>query len=459
MTPQDPALNFEFDLFVIGGGSGGVRAARQAAARGARVALAEAHALGGTCVNVGCIPKKIYSYAASLGSAVRFAAGYGWNCHIEGFDWEHLKRQRTAEVTRLNGVYGRLLAGSEVALFQGWARIVGPHTVKVNDRLVSARHILLAPGATPVKPDMPGVEHCITSDQIFDLPRLPKRMVVVGSGYIACEFASIFSGLGVEIDLLYRRDRLLADFDAEAAAFLATELQRAGVRLHPHTSIDSVSEHAGQKRVSSRDGREFSADEVLLAIGRAPNIHALGLDGVGIRLSAQGAILVDQDFRTSVPSIRAVGDAIARAQLTPVALAEGMEVVDILFPGPHDRRRVPYHCIPTAIFTDPALACCGLTEEQAREKHGKVVIYKTDFRTLKATIAGDGGRTFMKLIVAPESDLVLGLHMVGQDAGEIVQGFAVAIQKGVTKQEFDATVGIHPTVAEEFVTMRQPSAS
>jgi glutathione reductase (NADPH) len=453
---------FDCDLLVVGGGSGGVRAARMAAQRGARVLLAEAAALGGTCVNVGCIPKKLYSYAAHFAQDFQDAAGFGWDLGPVRFDWQRLKANRAAEIGRLNGVYTHLLAGAGVEVVRGWATLSDPHTVQVQTthgrRRFRARHILIATGGTPTVPAFPGREHVLTSDSMFDLPTFPRRLVVAGGGYIACEFASIFRGLGAEVTQLHRGDQVLRGFDADIRSFLAQETRKNGVDLRLGIEVAAVSAHpAGGLRVELSDGSSLPADTVLFATGRVPNASGLGLEAAGVRQRADGAIEVDERFRTCVPSIFAIGDVTARLQLTPVALAEAMVVVDQL--RGNGERRMDYELVPTAVFTHPNIGTVGLTEEQARKRYGAVRIFRSEFKPLKHTLSGHGERTLMKLVVDAASDRVVGLHMVGAEAGEIVQGFAVAMKAGATKAVFDATIGIHPTAAEEFVTMREPAAS
>lgn len=451
---------FDCDLFVIGGGSGGVRAARMAAQRGARVVLAEAAALGGTCVNVGCIPKKLYSYAAHFADDFRDAAGFGWDVPAPRFDWQRLKKNRAHEIARLNTVYEHLLRTAGVELLRGWATLADRHTVQVQTaggvRRVTARHILVATGGTPTVPQIRGREHVLTSDHMFDLEPFPRRLVVVGGGYIACEFASIFNGLGAQVTQLYRGQQVLRGFDDELRAFLAQEMRKHGVALHTSADVVAVEQHRDELAVTLADGQVHAADAVLYATGRSPNVTGLGLDALGVRQAASGAIEVDEQFRSSVPSILAVGDVTARLQLTPVALAEAMVVADQLFGS--GERRMSHEGVPTAVFTHPNLATVGLTEQQARDRHGAVRIFRSDFRALKHTLGGSDERTLMKLVVDAATDRVVGLHMAGADAGEIVQGFAVAMKAGATKAQFDATLGIHPTAAEEFVTMREPVA-
>ncbi|CAN5883257.1 glutathione-disulfide reductase [soil metagenome] len=448
---------YDFDLFVIGGGSGGVRAGRMAAQRGARVALAEAAELGGTCVNVGCIPKKLYSYAAGYAEAFAEASGFGWTLpEAPRFDWSHLKSQRAAEIKRLNGVYASLLKTANVTLLNGWAQLIDGHTVDVDGTRYTAKNLLIATGGTPWVPKLPGREHVLTSDAMFDLDPFPKRLLVVGGGYIACEFASIFNGLGAQVTHIHRRAHLLSGFDDDVRQFLAGEMRKAGVDIRLSNEVDSISRGPEGLHVMLSRGTTIEVDTVLFATGRVPNTQALGLDAAGVEVDEDGAIAVDAHYKTSVPSIYAIGDGSTSVQLTPVALAEAMVVVDSLFGDA--KRKLDYEFIPTAVFTHPNIGTCGYSESEARAKFGKVTIFCSEFKALRHTLSASTERTFMKLVVDKASDRVVGLHLVGPDAGEVVQGFAVAMRAGATKAMFDSTIGIHPTVAEEFVTMREPVA-
>ncbi|MDM0106904.1 glutathione-disulfide reductase [Variovorax sp. J22R24] len=446
---------FDFDLFVIGGGSGGVRAARMAAQRGARVALAECAELGGTCVNVGCIPKKLYSYAAGYAESFGEAAGYGWDVGETRFDWARLKLNRAREITRLNGVYRSLLEAAGVQLIQGWAQLTDAHTVQVGKKRHTAQYVLIATGGMPFVPDIAGREHGVVSDAMFDLDPFPKRLLVVGGGYIACEFASIFNGLGAEVTQVQRSAHLLNEFDEDLRQFLANEMTRTGIDIRFNAEITMVTrlESGGLCALLSR-GQRVEADTILFATGRVPNTAGMGLEAAGVELDERGGVVVDSHYRSSVPSVYAVGDVSSRQQLTPVALAEAMRVVDTLFG--QGKRQLDYEYTPTAVFTHPNIGTCGYTEAEARVKFGKVTIFSSEFRALHHTLSESKERVFMKLVVDKASDRVVGLHMVGPDAGEIVQGFAVAMRCGATKAVFDSTIGIHPTVAEEFVTMREP---
>jgi glutathione reductase (NADPH) len=452
---------FDFDLLVVGGGSGGVRAARFAAQRGARVAAVEAAAMGGTCVNVGCIPKKLYSYAGHYAQTFREAAGYGWHVGETTFDWDTLKANRAQEIGRLNGIYNDLLTGAGVRVITGWATLADAHTVKVGTQSFTAKTLLLATGGTPYVPDIAGREHVVTSDQMFDLTPFPRKLIVVGGGYIACEFASIFHGLGADVTLVPRGGRLLAAFDQDISRFVEQELRKVGIHVRLNATVEQVApEHGADHalRVTLAPGEMLPADAILFATGRTPNTAGLGLEAAGVKLDPKGAVVVDEHYRSSAPSIYAVGDVSTRVQLTPVAAAEAMALVDhLLGPLPGRKARsVGYEFIPTAVFTHPSVGTVGYTEAAARAKFGRVTIFRTEFKALKHTLSGMAERTLMKLVVDTASDRVVGVHMVGPDAGEIVQGFAVALQAGATKAQFDSTIGIHPTVAEEFVTMREP---
>ena len=446
----------EFDLFVIGAGSGGVRASRMAAQRGARVAVAEDAPLGGTCVNLGCIPKKLYAYASHFAEAFEESHGFGWSGPAPSFDWNLLKANRAREISRLNGIYVKLLLDAGVTVLDGRARVVGANEVEVNGRVYRAANILVATGGRPVVPVLPGHELAITSNEVFDLAEFPRRLVVVGGGYIACEFASIFRGLGAQVTQLYRGEQVLRGFDDDVRNFLAAEVRKKGVDLRTNADVERIERDAGGLTLALRDGSTLAADAVLYATGRSPNTAGLGLGDIGVALSPNGAVIVDAHYATNVAGVHALGDVIDRVQLTPVALAEAMALVDRLFG--QGLRSVDYELIPTAVFTHPNIGTVGLSEAAARERCGAVRIFRTDFKPLKHTLSGSTERTLMKLVVDAASDRVVGLHMVGADAGETVQGFAVAMKAGATKAQFDATVGIHPTAAEEFVTLREPVA-
>jgi glutathione reductase (NADPH) len=453
--------DFDFDLFVIGGGSGGVRAARMAAQRGVRVALAEVGGtamLGGTCVNVGCIPKKLYSYAAHFHESFEESHGFGWEGAAPTLNWATLKTNRKKEISRLNGVYLQLLHGAGVKVINGFARLVDGHAVEINGQQHTAKNILVATGGTPSVPAIPGREHVVTSNDMFDLHPFPKRLLVVGGGYIACEFASIFNGLGSRVTQLYRGEQVLRGFDGDVRHFIAAELGKTGVDLRLNDDVGSITKSDGGLQITLASGGSLAADVVLYATGRVPNVKGMGLEQVGVAQGKDGAIVVNDDYQTSVPSIFALGDVTARVQLTPVALGEAMVLVDFLF-GPQagkPRRGMSYQFIPTAVFTHPNIGTVGYSEEEAGKKFGGVTVFKSEFKALKHTLSGSSERTLMKLVVETATDRVVGLHMVGPDAGEVVQGFAVAMKAGATKAVFDSTIGIHPTAAEEFVTMREP---
>jgi glutathione reductase (NADPH) len=448
---------FDYDLYTIGAGSGGVRASRFSANFGARVAIAEERYLGGTCVNVGCIPKKLLSYAAHYHEDIEDAAGYGWQIGERKFDWGTLIENKDREIARLNGIYERLLTGSGVTIHKARATIVDPHTVEVEGRRVTAKHILVATGGWPVTPDIPGFEHSVTSNECFYLKSLPRRIAVLGGGYIAVEFASIFKGLGSAVTVIHRSTPILREFDADIGMTLAAEMAKKGVHFRSKVTVTKVEKReAGDLCITLSDGSSVVCDLLLNATGRKPHTAGLGLEAAGVQLGKNGEILVDEVFQTSVPSIHAIGDAIDRMHLTPVALAEGMVVADRLFN--EGRRSMSYENVPTAIFSHPNAATVGLSEAQAREKFGDVKIFRSSFKALKHTLTRNEERVMMKLVVDTKTDRVLGAHMVGPDAGEIIQGFAVALNCGATKAQVDATIGIHPTMAEEFVTMREPVA-
>lgn len=470
MSTQNPNPNFDFDIFVIGGGSGGVRAARMAGARGAKVAIAEGAKMGGTCVNVGCIPKKLYSFAAHYGDGFHEAAGYGWEIKDNPkLNWETLKSNRAKEITRLNSIYDGLMEKAQVAHFQGWASFKDAHTVEVKSpngqiQTFSAKNIIIATGGKPALPDFEGAQWVISSDDIFDLPTFPQNLVILGSGYIGCEMASIFHGLGAHVDLVFRGTEVLRGFDEEVRQFTGAQMRNFGIQMHTENDIVRV-EKTTQNRfnVTLKNGQTLTADAVLAATGRAPNVQGLNLDKIGVIQKPNGAIVVNEDFQTQIPHIYAVGDVIDRKALTPVALGEAMALVDILLGAPDGKspRKMSYDNIATAVFTHPNIGTVGLSEEQAREfaakNNGGIRVYRSDFRSLKHTLSGSSERTLVKMIVDDKTDRVLGLHMVGENAGEIIQGFAVAVQCGATKAQFDTTIGIHPTTAEEFVTLRDIS--
>jgi glutathione reductase (NADPH) len=449
---NDPS--YDVDLFVIGGGSGGVRAARVAAGFGARVALAESRDLGGTCVNLGCVPKKMLVYGASYADDFEHASSYGWTVADPQFSWPTLLHNKNREIARLNGIYARLLAESKVRVIKAHARLLDAHTVEIAGERIRAAHILLATGGTPYVPAIPGSEHAITSDAAFHLPQLPKRVVVAGGGYIAVEFASIFHGLGAQVVQLYRGDLFLRGFDDSVRTHLREQLTLHGLDLRFNLTITRINKLVdGSLDLELSDGSRLQTDCLLFAKGRRPIVDGLGLENTRVALDARGYIAVDERYVTGEPSISAVGDVIGRVQLTPVALAEGTAVARRLF-KPEAYKALDYHLIPTAVFSLPNIGTVGLSEQQAIEHGHRIRIFESRFRSLKMTLTESTAQTLLKLVVDADNDRVLGVHMVGPDAGEIVQGFAVALKAGATKQVFDDTIGIHPTTAEELVTMR-----
>ncbi len=450
--------SYDYDLFVIGAGSGGVRTARMAAAEGVKVAIAEQSKPGGTCVNLGCVPKKLYVHAAEYGAAYLQASGFGWQSPVPLFDWPTLRDNKSETITKLNNLYTEMLVNSGAELIKGHARIIDPHRVEVNGNEYSAERILLATGGRPFIPDFPGNEHVLSSDQIFDLERLPKRMLIVGGGYIATEFAGIFHGLGVEVTQIYRGDLFLRGFDREVREFVAEQMRNKRINLLFNSDVQSV-EHIGKSIYTATltNRSVIEADCILYATGRVPNTTGLGLENLVIEQSSNGAVKVNEFYQTSVPSIYALGDLIDRMQLTPVALAEGMTLVKHLYQDGSDP--LDYDLIPTAVFSQPNIGTVGLTEEEALEQYPAIDVYTTNFRSLKHALSGSGERVLMKLLVDPKTDKVVGAHMAGEAAGETIQGIAVALKAGATKAIFDKTIGIHPTSAEEFVTMRSKTRS
>jgi len=447
---------YDYDLFVIGAGSGGVRAARMAAASGARVAIAEHDRFGGTCVIRGCVPKKLLSYAAGFHEAFEDARAYGWRSEVPAFDWHTLIHNKDQEIDRLEGIYQKLLANAHVDVYRGRAWLVDAHTLSIDgETMVTAARILIAVGGHGVVPDIPGHEHGFTSREAFHLPELPRRIVIVGGGYIAVEFASIFSGLGAEVMQLYRRDRILRGFDGDVRETVSDELRKKGVDLRTNANparIDRASD--GALIVTLEDGEAVETDAVMFATGRRPNTTGLGLEHAGVELAHDGSIAVDAYSRTNIEHIYAVGDVTNRIQLTPVAIEEAMAFVDTCFHG--KPRAMDYRNVPSAVFTHPPVGTVGLTEETALQAGHRLDIYRAVFRPMKHTLTDRDEKTMMKLVVDHDTQVVLGVHMVGEDAPEIVQGMGVALKAGATKATFDATVGIHPTSAEEFVTMRSP---
>ena len=445
--------HFDYDLLVIGAGSGGVRAARKSAEFGAKVAVVEEAALGGTCVNVGCIPKKLYVYASEYAAAWRESAGFGWRAEDVCFDWNTLRDNKTNEIARLNAIYARLLEAPGVDIIEGHGALAGPQEVVVGKSRYRAEKILLATGTWPAMPDIPGIELALTSNEIFDLERFPERLLIVGGGYIATEFASIFSGLGANVVQSYRGELFLRGFDHDIRQFLAEEMRKAGVDLRFNHRVTALESKPGSVLAHLSDGTE-PFDAVLYATGRRPNIAQLGLEHTEVTSSEAGYIEVDATFQTAEPSIFALGDMTGGWELTPVAIGEAMAFAQTQFGG--QAQTMDYHAIPTAVFSQPPIGTVGLTEEESVAAGHQVTIFESTFRPLKHTVSGSQERTMMKLVVDADSDRVLGAHMVGADAGEICQGLGIALKMGATKADFDRTVGIHPTAAEEFVTMRTP---
>jgi len=449
-------MTYDFDLFVIGAGSGGVRAARFAAGFGARVAVAESRYLGGTCVNVGCVPKKLLVYGSHFADDFEQAEGFGWTAGKAQFDWEKLISNKNREIERLNGIYRKLLVNSGVTLLEGHARLADAHHVEINGQRFSAERILIATGGWPQIPEIPGREHAITSNEAFFLKQLPKRVLVVGGGYIAVEFAGIFNGLGADTTLLYRGDLFLRGFDKSVRTHLVEELTKRGLQLQFNTDIVRIDKQSDSSLLATlNDGRQLEADSIFYATGRRPMLDNLGLENTRVELNERGYIDVNDNFETHEPSILALGDVIGRVQLTPVATAEGMAVARRLF-KPEQYRPVDYRHIPTAVFSQPNIGTVGLTEEQALENGHEVVVFESRFKPMKLTLTESSEQTLMKLVVDARTDRVLGAHMVGPDAGDIIQGLAIALKAGATKRLFDETIGVHPTSAEEFVTLRTP---
>lgn len=443
-----------YDLFVIGGGSGGVACARASAALGAKVGLAEVDRLGGTCVNRGCVPKKFLVYASHAGEEMCNATSLGWNCDHVQFTWSRLRDSVQAELRRLNGIYEGLLENFNVNVYRGHARFIDPRTVEVAGKTVTADRFMIATGGAPFVPDIPGKEHVLVSDDAFVLETLPRSLAIVGGGYIAQEFAGIFHGLGVDVTLVARCARLLRGFDADLAEHLRAEQVKKGIKIQCATHVQRVGKTDGGYRLECEECDSQTFEQVLFATGRSPNVAGLGLEEIGVQLGDNGAIRVDDQMQTTAPNIYAIGDVTDRVNLTPVAIHEGRIFAANHFGGAD--RQMDYDLIPTTIFSQPPLGTVGLTEAQARERYGKVTIFRSVFRPMKYALGQINEKTMMKLVVDGETDKVLGAHMVGPDAAEILQGFAVALKAGATKADFDRTVGIHPSSAEEFVTMREP---
>lgn len=446
-----------FDLLVIGGGSGGVRCARTAARLGARVACVEGRFWGGTCVNVGCVPKKLYVIASEFGDAHLQAQGFGWNALPWELDWTQLHNKVNAEVNRLSGIYDKLLDNAGVTRLWGQARLLGPNAVEVNGQRFTARNIVIATGAKPVIPDIPGKELALDSDGFFAIQEKPRSAIVIGGGYIAVELAGVLAGTGAATSLLYRGECVLRGFDNDVRTHVQTCMKNRGVNVLTHTQVASLRMRDGQREVLLKSGETLLADVVIFATGRCTNVDGLNLDKVGITLNERGGIPVDQHYQTCVPGIYAVGDVLQKKQLTPVALAEGMYVAQHLF-GKTPPQPLNYDCIATAVFSQPPVACVGLTEQECMQRGENFRIYQSRFTPMTHAFESAPDKVLLKMLVDDASDKVLGIHIVGENAAEIMQGFAVAIQCGATKEQLDSTIGIHPTMAEELVTMREVSA-
>lgn len=446
---------YDYDLFTIGGGSGGVRASRMAAQFGAKVALAEERYLGGTCVNVGCIPKKLLVYASEFSDAFADCTEFGWTLGERSFNWQTLIANKDREIARLNGVYEKALTDNRVRILRAHATIADAHTVVVGSERYTTRYILVATGGWPTTPSIPGGELAITSNEAFFLPQFPSRAIVVGGGYIGVEFAGIFHGLGAKVSVVHRGELFLRGFDDDLRRALAAEMGTREIELRFNRQVARIEKLPRGIRATLDDGAALEADLIMFATGRTPTTHNLGLGQAGVKLDYEGAVVVDAYSCSSVANIYAVGDCTDRLQLTPVAIAEGQAVAETLF---HGNPKTPdYENVPTAVFSQPPIGTVGLTEAEARERYGAIDVYKSSFRPLKHTLSGRDEHSFMKLVVDRETDRVLGCHMVGTDAGEIIQGLAIALKCRATKAQFDATIGIHPTGAEEFVTMRNKS--
>lgn len=444
---------YDYDLFVIGAGSGGVSASRRAAAFGARAIVCEEYRVGGACVIRGCVPKKLFTYAAHFAEDFEDAVGFGWERARPNFDWPTLIANKDAEIDRLNGIYVRMLAAAGVDLVEDRGVLVDPHTVEIGGRTVTAETVLIATGAMPFRPDVPGIERAVTSNEAFHLDEFPRRAVIVGGGYIAAEFASIFNGLGSRVTLLYRGEQILRGFDDDVRTALAREMSKKGVDLRVESRVARIDAAGRRLEVTLEGGDAIAADLVMYATGRKPNTSGMGLAEAGVELDGAGAVMVDRYSRTSVPNVYAIGDATNRMNLTPVAINEGRAFAETLYAG--RPRFLDYTNVPHAVFSNPSVGVAGLDEARARERYEAVDVYRSTFRPMKHTLTGRDELTLMKLVVDAATDRVVGAHMVGPDAAEIVQGMGVALTCGATKAQFDATVGVHPSAAEEFVTMRE----
>ena len=445
---------FEYDLFVIGAGSGGVRASRIAASHGARVAVAEEHRVGGTCVIRGCVPKKLLVYGSHFAEDLHDAKRFGWNTEGATFDWNVLRNNVAAEVNRLEGLYGETLGNNKVEVFRERAFVTGPNTVKFSSgREITAATILIATGAWPSVPEIPGAGHGITSNEVFSLPKLPKRAVIAGGGYIANEFAGIFNELGVKVQLVTHGDRVLRSYDDEIVDRLVSLSRQKGIDIRFNFSFKSINKQDdGSLLIEGKDGEMIETDLLLWAIGRTPHSTGLGLEKIGVELGKDGSVKVTDDSRTNVPSIYAVGDVTNRVQLTPIAIREGHAFADSVFGN--NPRTVNYECIPTAVFSNPPIASVGVTEAEARAQYDDVKVYKSDFRAMKNVLADRNERALYKMVVSGPEERVVGLHLIGPDSGEILQAAAIAVKAGLTKQDFDDTVALHPSMSEELVLMK-----
>ena len=449
--------SYDYDYFVIGAGSGGVRSARIASGHGAKVGIAEGWHYGGTCVNIGCVPKKLFAYASDYGPAFEDARGFGWSAENIQFDWKTLIENKNKEINRLNGIYKNLLKNTGVIAYDGMASFKDAHTVIVNGEEITADKILIATGGTPRKPSYDGAEHVIVSDDAFYLEDLPKHVVIEGGGYIAVEFAHIFHGLGAKVTIIYRGEQILRGFDDDIRDFLAKEIEKQGINVILETNITKIERNNDKKTVFTDKNDEIECDLVLSAIGRVPLSQSLNLSNAGVEAKPNGQIIVNNDYQTNIDSIYAVGDVTDRLNLTPVALAEGHVLADRLFNN-QPERNVSYDNIATAVFSNPPIGTVGLSENEALAKGHEITIFKSTFKPMRHTLSGRDEKTFMKLIVDTKTDKVIGVHMCGADAPEILQGIGIAIIAGATKSDFDRTIGIHPTAAEEFVTMRTPES-
>ncbi|MEQ1889453.1 MAG: glutathione-disulfide reductase [Alphaproteobacteria bacterium] len=446
---------YDFDLFVIGGGSGGVRAARMAAGRGIRVGVAEEFRYGGTCVIRGCVPKKLLVYASHFSEDFEDAAGFGWHVGERRFDWPVLIANKDREIARLSALYESGLNNAGAEIIHSRAELRDAHTVylSTDNRTITAEKILIATGGWPSLPKIPGIEHAITSNEAFHLTQLPRRVMIVGGGYIAVEFAGIFHGLGAETKLLYRGAEILRGFDMDIRTMLRREMGKKGLDVRVNANPAKIEKRGDALVVTLEDGAVIETGCVMFATGRKPKIEGLGLEAAGVAVNAQGAIAVNEYSHTNVENIWALGDVTDRVNLTPVAIHEAMCFVSTVFGG--KPLPVDHELIPTAVFSQPGIGTCGVTEEAARQRHKSIDIYKAEFRPMKHTLSGRDERMLMKLVVDAETDRVLGCHILGADAGEIIQSLGVAIKMGATKADFDATMAVHPTAAEEFVTMRE----